>query len=65
MLLILKKQFLICAALCSVLVLSACREAEQNRPIVKKKGSYEGPTDEKLKDKTLRELRHRGTKQGF
>lgn len=45
--------------------LSACREAEENRPIKLEKGSYAGPPDTELDDEQKRALRARGNKQSF
>lgn len=45
--------------------LSACREAEENRPIKLEKGSYAGPKDTQLSEEQRRELRARGNKQSF
>ncbi|WP_150525116.1 hypothetical protein [Roseibium sediminis] len=45
--------------------LSACREAEENRPIKLEKGSYAGPQDSQLSDEQKRALRARGNKQSF
>lgn len=49
----------------AVLGLSACREDEQGRPIVKLKGTYEGPADEKLTRSTVENLRLRAAGQKF
>lgn len=45
--------------------LAGCRESEENRPIKLEKGSYGGPSDTELTEEQRRELRARGTKQGF
>ncbi|MBO6758855.1 MAG: hypothetical protein JJ902_21170 [Roseibium sp.] len=45
--------------------LGACRELEENRPIKLDKGNYDGPADQALSEETQRELRARGTLQGF
>lgn len=42
-----------------VLMLGACREAEQNRPLFHNPGVYSGPEDEKLNERQLEELRAR------
>lgn len=38
---------------------SACREKEQNRPLVHEKGVYTGKPDQKLGEQTKSELRQR------
>ena len=45
--------------------LSACREAEENRPIKLEKGSYAGPQDSQLSEEQKRALRARGNMQSF
>ena len=45
--------------------ISACREDEQGRPLVKQKGVYEGQTDEKLDAERLDDLRSRASGQRF
>jgi hypothetical protein len=42
-----------------VLALQACREDEQNRPLVYDKGTYGGPADEKLEQDQIEALRQR------
>lgn len=44
---------------------AGCREDEQGRPMVKQKGVYEGPADEKLGDDSLSDLRSRAAGQKF
>ncbi len=59
------KRMILITAVCGFAVLSSCRESEQDRPLVKEKGVYEGPADAKLSDATLHKLRHRSARQGF
>ena len=47
------------------IVMTACREDEQNRPMTKQKGVYEGPVDEKLDETDLEDLRTRASGQKF
>ena len=56
---------LLVAAVSAALGLSACREDEQGRPMVKQKGVYEGPADEKLEDSMVENLRMRAAGQKF
>ncbi len=44
--------------------LSACREAEQNRPLALEPGVYKGKQDEKLSEETREQLRERTQLQG-
>ena len=49
-----------------VLVLVAgCRESEQDRVLMYKKGTYLGQEDQKVSEEALREIRSRGRKQSF
>jgi len=45
--------------------MSGCRDDEQGRPMVKQKGVYEGPADEKLDEGRLSDLRSRAAGQQF
>lgn len=47
------------------LAMSGCREAEQNRPLLHDKGKYGGKADEKLDQKLVNDLQHRGRYQSF
>ena len=52
--------------ICGVgIVMSGCREAEQNRPLLHNKGEYGGKADEKLDEQTVHELQQRGRYQNF
>ena len=44
---------------------TSCREVEQNRPISKKIGVYEGPADTQLSSEIQKDLRQRGAYQSF
>ena len=46
-------------------VIASCRDDEQNRPMVKQKGVYEGVVDEKLDEGRLSDLRSRTAGQKF
>jgi hypothetical protein len=46
-----------------VLALQACREDEQNRPLVYDKGTYGGQVDEKLEQDQIDALRQRAAGQ--
>ena len=39
--------------------LAGCRDEEQNRPLSTSKSTYHGPSDDKLSEQQLREIRHR------
>ncbi|WP_193184574.1 hypothetical protein [Nisaea sediminum] len=52
------------AALVMVL-LAGCRESEQDRVLLYKKGTYLGAKDQSLSDETLTEIRDRGRRQSF
>lgn len=41
------------------LLLAGCNESEQNRPLSYDKGTYQGAPDEKLDNKTVRDLDQR------
>ena len=45
--------------------ITACRKDEQDRPMTKQKGVYEGPVDEKLAEDRLEDLRLRASGQKF
>ncbi len=60
-----KQALLVTALIGLVMGLSACREDEQGRPMVKEKGVYEGPADEKLDDEHVSDLRSRTAGQKF
>ena len=47
------------AGLAASLLLAACDEAEQDRLLSYEKGSYLGPKDQQLSDRTLLDLRAR------
>jgi len=48
------------------LALGACRESEQNRPLMYEKGVYLGPADDKVSEQALENARSRGwTQRGF
>ena len=49
----------------ALVALAGCRESEENRPIKLEKGTYDGTADTALTEEQRRELRARGTKQGF
>lgn len=55
--------FLVMASL--AIMMTACRENEQGRPMTKQKGVYEGPADEKLDEAQLENLRTRASGQKF
>jgi hypothetical protein len=44
---------------------TACREHEQGRPMVKEKGVYQGPEDQELGQQRLDDLRMRAAGQKF
>jgi hypothetical protein len=44
-----------------LLMVQACREDEQNRPLVPDKGTYQGQPDEKLDQDQIEALRQRAT----
>jgi hypothetical protein len=46
-----------------VLALQACREDEQDRPLVYDKGTYQGQVDEKLEQDQVEALRQRAAGQ--
>lgn len=46
-------------------LLGGCRETEQDRVLLYKKGTYLGKTDQLLSEETLSELRERGRRQSF
>ncbi|WP_420403113.1 hypothetical protein [Nisaea sp.] len=52
------------AALVMVL-LAGCRENEQDRVLLYKKGTYLGAEDQSLSDEALAEIRSRGRRQSF
>lgn len=52
-------------ALLWVALLQACREEEQNRPLVYDKGAYQGQQDEPLSPAQVDELHHRANRQRF
>jgi hypothetical protein len=45
--------------------LSACREEEQDRPLVEEKGVYQGETDDPLSPQQVEALRSRAAGQKF
>lgn len=47
------------------LALGACRESEQDRPLMYQKGVYQGQEDQPLSDAQLDELRHRANQQKY
>lgn len=47
------------------LAVTACRDEEQGRPMVKQKGVYEGPADEAISEDRLLDLRSRAAGQKF
>ncbi|WP_193173969.1 hypothetical protein [Nisaea nitritireducens] len=46
-------------------LLGGCRETEQDRVLLYKKGTYLGQSDQHLSDETLSEIRNRGRRQSF
>ncbi|MEP3115217.1 hypothetical protein [Nisaea sp.] len=46
-------------------LLGGCRETEQDRVLLFKKGTYLGKSDQRLSEETLLEIRDRGRRQGF
>lgn len=46
-------------------LLGGCRENEQDRVFLYKKGTYLGKADQHLSEETLSEIRNRGRRQGF
>lgn len=46
-------------------LLGGCRETEQDRVLLYKKGTYLGKSDQQLSDETLSEIRNRGRRQSF
>ena len=52
-------------ALGVVLLLQACREDEQNRPLIYDKGSYSGPTEPSLDADDVEQLRARAQNQRY
>lgn len=60
-----KQALLVTALIGLVMGLSSCREDELGRPMVKEKGVYEGPADEKLGDEHVSGLRSRAAGQKF
>ncbi|MGI9417678.1 MAG: hypothetical protein ACR2RA_07560 [Geminicoccaceae bacterium] len=44
---------------------AGCRDDEQQRPMVKQKGVYEGPADEALAEDRLSDLKSRAAGQKF
>lgn len=55
---------LVLAALFAAL-LGGCRESEQDRVLLYKKGTYLGAEDQSLSEETLTEIRSRGRRQSF
>lgn len=53
------------AAACIALALVGCRDTEQSRPLSYKKGTYQGPMDQKLKKQDNRGLNNRIRGQRF
>ncbi|UUX52023.1 hypothetical protein NUH88_10030 [Nisaea acidiphila] len=49
----------------AMLLLAGCREHEQNRVLLYKKGTYLGAEDQSLSEETLSEIRNRGRRQSF
>ena len=52
-------------ALGVALLLPACREDEQNRPLMYDKGSYSGPIDPPLGAQQVEQLRQRAQNQKY
>jgi hypothetical protein len=52
-------------ALGAALLLQACREDEQNRPLIYDKGSYSGPADPPLDAGRVEQLRARAQSQRY
>jgi len=46
-------------------LLGGCRETEQDRVLLYKKGTYLGKADQHLSEETLSEIRNRGRRQSF
>ena len=55
----------LCCAVLAGLVLSGCREQEQGRTLLYKKGSYLGPPDQKLDADLVKSLRLRTQRQSY
>jgi len=49
----------------TLLLVSACREEEQDRVLWHEKGVYLGTPDSAISDDTLRNLRHRAARQNY
>ena len=61
----LKGLFVLTLTLATAAALSACREAEMERPISLEKGTYQGKPDQSLDAATLKALRARTAGQGL
>lgn len=57
-------RMLVLAALAMVL-LGGCRESEQDRLLMYKKGTYLGPEDQPISDEARSNIRERGRLQSF
>lgn len=53
------------ALLSALFAVTGCREEEQGRPLVYKKGTYLGKPDQQITDAQEQELRARAKKQAF
>ena len=60
-----RKALLMVGMVALVAGVAGCREEEQNRPLVKQKGVYQGVIDEKLDDELVSTLRSRSSGQRF
>lgn len=49
----------------ALIALAGCRESEQDRILMYKKGNYLGPQDAPLAERTVETLRARGAHQNF
>ncbi len=61
----LKGLLVVSLTLAAAVALSACREAETNRPISLEKGTYQGTPDTPLSAATVKALRARTAEQGL
>lgn len=48
-----------------LVAVAGCRDSEQDRVLMYKKGTYLGAPDQSLSEDALREIRARGRKQSF
>lgn len=60
-----KRALLVGMTIGTFLGMTACREDEQGRPMVKQKGVYEGPADDAIAEDRLEALRSRAAGQKF